>query len=108
MNFAMDQMHDASLIGIYFDWSSSVCELRFAGAPKIGEPFIVRFHGVTELSVPFNHPWGLSISVLDVAINEDGRYEFSMQSGDVIVVVAPTRSFELIPVSNPLSLGCET
>ena len=98
MSLQLEQLHDASLVAIRFDWSSSTCVLEFAGSPQFLEPFTITFSGVTELLVPASHPWGSSVSVLSAQDTGAGRYEFAMQSGDTIIVVVPNNSFKPTPL----------
>jgi hypothetical protein len=98
MSLPFEQLHDASLVAIRFDWSSRTCSLEFAGAPRHLDPFTLTFNGVTELFVPASHPWGSSVSVLSAQDAGAGRYEFQMQSGDTITVVAPNNSFKPKPL----------
>ena len=98
MTLAIQQMHDASLVAIRFDWSTRTCVIEFAGAPSLVEPFAITFNGVTELLVPSGFPWGPSVSVLEVTYQGSGRYDFAMQSGDTITVVAPNNSFKPTPL----------
>lgn len=99
MRLTIQQMHDATLLSIRFDWQERVCSLEFAGAPALPEPFMLTFTNVRELAVSADFPWGPSVSVLEVSEPEAGRYEFMMQSGDAIVIVAPASTFELLPLS---------
>ncbi len=98
MSPQLEQLHDASLVAIRFDWPSRTCSLEFAGSPQFLEPFTLTFSGVTELLVPASHPWGSSVSVLSAQDTGAGRYEFAMQSGDTITVVAPNNSFKPTPL----------
>ena len=98
MSLAIEQMHDATLVAIRFDWTARTCVLEFAGAPSFQEPFLVEFCGVTELVVPAAAEWGPSDSVLEVIDHGEGRYDFSMQSGDTIRIVAPNNSFKPTPL----------
>lgn len=91
-------MHDASLVAVRFDWSSRTCQFEFAGASLIPGPFTVTFTDVAELAIPAGCPWGPSVSVLKVKDTGLGRYEFEMQSGDTITVVAPNNSFKPEPL----------
>jgi hypothetical protein len=92
MTLAIRQMHDATLVAIRFDWATRTCTLEFAGAPDLLEPFAVVFSDVTELVVPAHQAWGSSVSVLEVVEQGPGRYDFAMQSGDTITVVASNNS----------------
>ena len=98
MPLAIQQMHDATLVAVRFDWLSRTCAFEFAGAPSLLEPFVVEFSGVTELVVPAREEWGPSDSVLEVIDQGGGRFDFSMQSGDIIRVVAPNNSFKPTPL----------
>src|SRR5687768_17019524 len=93
MTLAIEQMHDATLVAIRFHWATRACTLEFAGAPSFLQPFVLEFTGVTQLLVPAGQAWGASESVHEVADNGAGRYDFAMQSGDTITVVAPNNSF---------------
>ena len=94
MTLALQEMHDASLVAVRFDWAARTCHFDFAGAPKMPEPFTVTFTDVSELVIPADYAWGPSVSVLEVRDAGSGRYEFAMQSGDTITVVAPNNSFK--------------
>jgi hypothetical protein len=98
MTLAIDQMHDATLVAFRFDWSARTCVLEFSGAPSLLEPFTIEFSDVRELVVPAMEPWGPSASVLEVIAHETGSYDFVMQSGDTIRVVAPNHSFKPTPL----------
>ena len=98
MSLQLEQLHDASLVAIHFDWPSRTCRFEFAGSPQLLEPFTLTFSGVTELVVSASHPWGSSVSVLSAQDAGAGRYEFAMQSGDTITVVAPNNSFKPTPL----------
>ena len=98
MTLAIHQMHDATLVTIRFDWAARTCALEFAGAPSLLEPFAVELSNVSELVVPAIDAWGSSVSVLEVLDHGAGRYDFAMQSGDTIRVVAPNNSFKPKPL----------
>lgn len=98
MTLTIHQMHDATLVAIRFEWTTRTCALEFAGAPAFPEPFVVEFTNVSELVVPAANTWGTSVSVLEVHDLGTGRYDFAMQSGDTIRVVAPNNSFEPTPL----------
>jgi hypothetical protein len=100
MSVAIHQMHDATLVAIRFEWATRTCALEFAGAPGLLEPFVVEFTNVSELVVPATYAWGPSVSVLEVLDRGAGRYDFAMQSGDTIRVVAPKNSFKSTPLRN--------
>ena|SRR5690606_25708157 len=98
MTLTLEQMHDATLVGVRFDWSTRTCVLEFLGAPSLLEPFAIEFSNVRELVVPAMEPWGPSASVLEVVALQPGSYDFVMQSGDTIRVVAPNHSFKPTPL----------
>ena len=98
MTPALDQLHDATLVTIRFDWATRTCNFDFAGSPQLIESFTVTFTDVIELVIPANWPWGRSVSVLEARDNGSGRHEFEMQTGDIIVVVVgPNNSFKPTP-----------
>lgn len=101
MTLAIQQMHDATLVAIRFDWATRTCTFEFAGAPSLLEPFFVVFSDVTELVLPARQAWGASGSVLEVVEQGAGRYDFAMQSGDIITVVAPNNPFTSNPLRGP-------
>lgn len=37
----IDQMHDATLLAVRFDWARRECTFEFTGAPSLIEPFVV-------------------------------------------------------------------
>lgn len=94
MSLEIHQLHDATLLALHFDWARRECTFEFAGAPSLLEPFIVTFSDVTELVIPATEAWGSSASVLEVLDQGAGRYDFVMQSGDTIRVIAPDNSFK--------------
>lgn len=94
MTSFIDKLHDASLVALHFDWKARTCTFSFSGAPHQPGPFKVVFNGVTRLTIPASDSWGPSVSVLEFRDDGTGLYEFAMQSGDTITVVAPNHSFE--------------
>src|SRR4051812_7623932 len=98
MPLAIREMHDATLVSIRFDWASQVCVLEFSGAPGFTAPFEVAFSNVSQLVIPAMSTWGPSSSVLQVSDTGGGHFEFAMQSGDTISVVAPNNSFKPKPL----------
>lgn len=92
MSLQLEQLHDATLLAIRFDWPSRTCNLDFAGPPQLQAAFTLIFNNVMELLVPASHPWGSSVSVLSAQDTGAGRYEFAMQSGDTITVVVSASS----------------
>ena len=98
MTPTLDQLHDATLVAIRFEWATRICNFDFKGSPQLMEPFTITFNDVNELVIPATWPWGGSVSVLDAADKGSGRYEFEMQTGDIIaVVVGPNNSFKPTP-----------
>ena len=94
MSEILSQLHDATLRTIEFDWARKSCTFNFAGAPKIPGSFQLTWSAVEELVVPCKDSWGESVSVLSAKHCGSNRYEFHMQSGDVIAVVSPNYSFK--------------
>uniref|UniRef100_UPI002259862A hypothetical protein n=1 Tax=Dyella silvatica TaxID=2992128 RepID=UPI002259862A len=89
---ALTNLHDATLGLIEFEWSTRRCTLHFHGAPggAVQHPFTVVFEGVTEISIPAEHPWGSSPGLLEVDCVEPGQYVLVMQSGDEIWISSAT------------------
>ena len=91
----LDRMHDATLISIQLDWESGTCIARFGGAPNLtGGPFLLRWSAVSDLHVPRTLEWGPSISVLSAVENPRGHYALTLQSGDVITILADSVTLE--------------
>lgn len=88
---ALDELHDATLQTIRFDWATRTCHFDFSGVPHRLEPFTITFMDVIALVIPAEWPWGRSVSVLEAKDRGSGRYELEMQSGDTIAVVAGCR-----------------
>ena len=87
MSLPLEDLHDATLIAIRFEWASRTCTFDFAGTPSHLDPFSISFNSVSELKLPAAYPWGHSVSVLSAKDAGGGRYEFEMQSGDTISLV---------------------
>jgi hypothetical protein len=83
-----DELHDAVLQAVQFDWGARTCRFDFRGAPGSPGPFTMTFSLVKELRLPAGLPWGPSASVLRFRDAGSGTYEFAMQSGDTITVVS--------------------
>lgn len=88
MTLALNQLHDATFLSIHFDWAERRCIFGFQGSPSLPYPFSLIFTEVSHFVVPVELPWGRSVSVLEATESGVGRFEFKMQSGDVIVVMA--------------------
>ena len=85
-----DNLHDATLVFMCFDWETKCfcCELRVASGADVTK---LVFEGVRDVHVPCFHPWGRSNSINSVnQIKKGDLIEFSieMQSGDVICILA--------------------
>lgn len=92
---ALDQLHDATLLTIQFDWNSGACVATFRGAPNVpGGAFRLRWTDVSDLHVPRTLDWGPSISVLSAREDPTGRYALHLQSGDVITIQAGSVALE--------------
>lgn len=94
MKPSLYQMHDATLVAIRLNWSERACTFEFAGSPRLPHPFTVTFSEVSDVSIPALHPWGPSVSVLEITVHDGGRYDITMQSGDTITVVASNFAFQ--------------
>ena len=94
MSEELPELHDATLLSIQFDWALAQCELTFDGGPAFPGHFSLVWSDVEELVVPRKNSWGESASVLSAQAVAPTRYEFQMQSGDVIAVVSPNYSFK--------------
>jgi hypothetical protein len=91
----LDRMHDATLISIQFDWESGTCIASFRGSPNLpGGPFRLRWSGVSDLHVPRTLDWGPSISVLSAVENPKGHFALTLQSGDVVTILADSQTLE--------------
>lgn len=88
MTVALNQLHDATLVSIHFDWATRRCIFEFRGVPSLPQTFSLIFLEVSQLSIPAELPWGRSVSVLTACESRIGCFEFEMQSGDVIVVMS--------------------
>lgn len=95
---SIDQLHDATLVSIQFDWARCTCTINFFGAPNFDFPFCTIFTEVRSLSVPSEFTWGRSSSVLEMRELPEGKFEIEMQSGDTISIIAPNPSFRRTPV----------
>jgi len=93
MSDMLSKLHDATLLSVYLDWPKGQCEFRFAGGPSFPEEFSLVWDEVHALNVPRGNAWGESVSVLG-AKQVGNRFEFEMQSGDVIAVEAPNYSLK--------------
>jgi hypothetical protein len=84
----LNQLHDATLLKLEVDWASG--ELRCQLDVSIGEITAVRLlaQGLTFLKCPRQFPWGRSVSVNHVKVDnteKDGvLLAIKMQSGDII------------------------
>lgn len=94
----LGRLHDATLYAIHFDWPSRTCTFTLSGGPELPGDVIATFQSVSMLSIPATQPWGESVSILEAAEVSAGRFEFAMQSGDTITVVAPSISFQRTPL----------
>lgn len=91
----LGKLHDATLHAIQFDWPSRTCTFTLSGGPDLPGDFIATLQRVSMLSVSAIQPWGESVSILEAAEVSAGRFEFAMQSGDTITVVARSIRFEV-------------
>lgn len=92
-------LHDAVLRELRIEWKEAVCTLHvhvFTDPNERAKPHLIRFSGITSVTIPHEAPWGGSIFINGQRIASDGAYLIEVQSGDVIVIRA--RSAELVPV----------
>lgn len=85
----MDQLHDATLLAIGFDWQARRCTLSFIGGPAKPGRFTLTLPEADELHVTSAAPWGASGSVLAASMAADERFVLTMQSGDTVSLLAP-------------------
>ena len=98
MDLSTMSLHDATLLGLHFEWASGTCRIDLHGAPSHSEPFSITIAGVTRLEIPAEFPWGPSVSVNEFRALKGGGVEIEMQSGDTIRVVAPNNSSKPTPL----------
>lgn len=94
MEFADLPLHDATLSAIHISYEAGRCDLvlRVLG----GGIYQLAFEGFRTLDFPRHQPWGRSCSVNVARQIAAQRYEFELQSGDVLRVEATSWSL-LIP-----------
>lgn len=84
---SLNQLHDATLIGLEVDWASG--ELRCNFRVNMGERMTVCLlaRSMTCLRCPRLFPWGRSVSVNDIRMDKlenEILLVIEMQSGDAI------------------------
>ncbi len=95
-NFENLPLHDAVVENIDIKWGSSFVGINlyaFVNKAERALPFILKFIGVTEIQVPHNSPWGESVYVNRVGV-ENERFYIEMQSGDMLAIKANDFKFE--------------
>ncbi len=85
-------LHDATLESIEVRWSEAFCTVVLELASG---KHLLKFGGVTSVSVPHREPWGPSVSV-NGASAKGGVTAIEMQSGDTIEIVAKEVTFSAI------------
>lgn len=88
MKVTLHDLHDATLLGVAFDWANGVVRLTLRTS-RHGE-VCLRVDGCTDLHVPKREEWGRSVSVMSAKLVEDDPdigVEVEMQSGDRIKVL---------------------
>ena len=81
---ALDRLHDATLIGLNFDWKNAEVVVEVEPYAYEGNRKIT-IRDVIGLEVPREQPWGPSVSINGV-VDKPDTCEIEMQSGDVIVI----------------------
>jgi len=84
-------LHDATLLGIQFDWVTGTCTLEIVQAGSVHCE--LKFSEVSELSVPRREPWGRSVSINAVRTLSQNTFEVELQSGDIVRVLASSWQF---------------
>ena len=86
----INHLHDATLIDVILNWESGDVIISLKPSDGILNMFILRVLECSMLKITRDLPWGKSVSVNDVTINEDIENVYcaiKMQSGDKIEVV---------------------
>jgi hypothetical protein len=84
-------LHDASLIGVQFDWAAGTCTFEIAQSSSVDCE--LKFTHVSELIIPRLEPWGPSVSINSVRASSQNAFEIELQSGDVVRVQASSWAF---------------
>ncbi len=98
MKFESVPLHDAVLTAVHLLWSEKTCVIElsaFVAPGRHAVPCRLAFHGVSDLRVPHQEPWGPSSSV-NGGTENNGAFNIEMQSGDSIEVKAREFSFAAI------------
>lgn len=98
-NLAALPLKDATLVRLTVEWQEGVCIADVRGSVRPGSRAArLRWTGVTSIEIPHGAPWGPSAQILEGrGPLRNGRYEVTMQSGDMISVCATTCALELDP-----------
>lgn len=93
MEFEKLPLHDATLKDAVYDWGSM--EAVFSGALVSRKPmqFVLKFNGVSFLSIPHHNDWGQSLSINQLSGSKPD-FSIHMQSGDIIRVNANGFTFD--------------
>lgn len=86
----INHLHDATLIDVILNWESGDVIISLKPSDEILNIFILPVSECSMLKITRDLPWGKSVSVNDVTINEDIENVYcaiKMQSGDKIEVV---------------------
>jgi hypothetical protein len=82
-----EDLHDATLIDMHFDWGSGVLRISFATG-LVGMPRVqLMLENVYAAKFYREFPWGSSVSINKIDITETNgrkRCEIEMQSGDTL------------------------
>ena len=100
-NLARLPLKDATLVRLTVEWQEGVCVADIRGSLRPGSRTArLRWTGVTSIEIPHSAPWGPSASILEGrGPLRQGRYEMTMQSGDMIAICATGCAVELDPVN---------
>ena len=98
-NLAMLPLQDATLLRLTVEWQEGVCTAEIRGALRPGASTArLRWTGVTSIDIPPGAPWGPSALILEGrGPLRNGRWEMTMQSGDMIAICAAGCAIELDP-----------
>ena len=86
----ISHLHDATLIDVILNWESGDVVISLKPSDEILNMFILRVLECSMVNITRDLPWGKSVSVNEVTINEDIENVYcsiEMQSGDKIEVV---------------------
>jgi hypothetical protein len=89
-------LHDAVLRAVHVDWQARTCIAEidaFVARDKEAVSRQILWHGVREVHIPHDEPWGRSASINEARLLDPGVFILQMQSGDEIRIRADTVEF---------------